>query len=243
MFPKGPDAFTHNHPLHEALPVATEFKLPSVRKAILYSLVSTTDFDVSGTNSGEQDTKCANTLTASNGAAIPRDTQPEGLPKPPSMFDIPAVETNPDPGTPSETSLPRKVLSPEDAEICMTLMTRLISHFTPILFTPAATPHMACTDVFADTWMPLVIQPAIENDGVYKPLETLQRIKEIDWAKHGLCASCVEEKKNEWAEEQNNVWNLMDSWLLPPSEIDCVLSRLAMGDPRGRGVLSLHPGV
>ncbi|KDR69271.1 hypothetical protein GALMADRAFT_215272 [Galerina marginata CBS 339.88] len=222
MFPKGPDAFTHNHPLHDALPVATEFKLLSVRKAILYSLVSTTDFDVSGSNSGDNDPQYADTLEILNGASTPRDDQPERQPNVPLMIEITGTETIPDTSTPSEPSLPRKVLSPADAEICMTLMTRLISHFTPILFTPAATPHMACTDVFAETWMPLVIQPAIENDGVYKPLETLQRMKKIDWAELGLCALCVEDKRAEWAEEQSNIWNLMDSWLLPPAQVDNV---------------------
>ena len=95
----------------------------------------------------------------------------------------------------------------------MTLMTRFIEHFTPILFTPAATPHMACTDVFADSWMKLVIQPALDNDGVYKPLETLERMKNIDWDKEGLCPSCVVEKREEWSEEQRTVWRLMDTWL------------------------------
>lgn len=111
------------------------------------------------------------------------------------------------------THSPKPVLSKADAETCMSLMTRLISHFTPILFTPGATPHMECTDVFADTWMSLVIQPAIEDDGVYKPLETLQRMKEIDWASYGLCASCVVEKKEEWTDEQRRVWELMDGWI------------------------------
>lgn len=92
-------------------------------------------------------------------------------------------------------------------------MTELINHFTPILFTPAATPHMACTDVFADVWMPLVIQPALEDDGVYKPLETLERIRNVDWRKHGLCEDCVKEKREEWREEQENIWKLMDGWL------------------------------
>ena len=113
----------------------------------------------------------------------------------------------------SENHLSCPVLSRGDAEICMTLMTRLIEHFTPILFTPAATPHMECTDVFADTWMPLVIQPALNDDGVYKPLETLERMKSIDWGKEGLCPSCVVEKREEWSEEQRVVWRLMDNWL------------------------------
>ena len=72
---------------------------------------------------------------------------------------------------------------------------------------------MACTDVFADTWMKLVIQPALDNDGVYKPLETLERMKSIDWDQEGLCPSCVMEKREEWSEEQRTVWKLMDSWL------------------------------
>lgn len=118
-------------------------------------------------------------------------------------------------GTVSQNLLPCPILSRGDAEICMTLMTRLIEHFTPILFTPAATPHIECTDVFADTWMPLIIQPALDNNGVYKPLETLERMKSIDWAKEGLCPSCVVEKREEWSEEQRIVWKLMDSWLEP----------------------------
>ena len=118
-----------------------------------------------------------------------------------------------DQATVSEKPLSCPILSRGDIEICMTLMTRFIEHFTPILFTPAATPHMACTDVFADTWMPLVIQPALNSHGVYKPLETLERIKSIDWAKEGLCPSCVVEKSEEWSEEQRAVWRLMDNWL------------------------------
>lgn len=146
-----------------------------VRKAILYSLVTTTDFDAT-----------ESTYT----------------------------QISPTPSYPQDPKLlPCPVLSPGDAEICTTLMTRFIEHFTPILFTPAVAAHMACTDVFADTWMQLVIQPALNDDGVYKPLETLERMKSIDWAKEGLCPSCVVEKREEWSEEQRTVWRLMDSWL------------------------------
>lgn len=104
-------------------------------------------------------------------------------------------------------------LSQIDAKLCEHLMFRIIEHFTPILFTPPATSHMACTDVFADTWMTLVIQPALENDGVYKPLESLEQLKDIDWAKEGLCPSCVMEKLEEWTEEQRYIWKAMDKWL------------------------------
>ncbi|KAF8171879.1 hypothetical protein BJ912DRAFT_1025103 [Pholiota molesta] len=165
MFPNDPAAFTHNHPLYDALPLATEFNLRAARKAILYSLVTTTEFEVS-----ESSVDPSNTDSA-------------------------------------------RVLSAADSRICTALMTRLIEHFTPTLFTAPAASHMTCTDAFAGSWLPLVIQPAIENDGVYKPLETLQRIKEIDWEAHGLCSSCTIEKREEWTEEQRNIWDLIDSWL------------------------------
>jgi len=100
-----------------------------------------------------------------------------------------------------------------DVRLCKSLMTRVIDHFTPILFTPATTPHMGCTDVFADTWMTCVISPAIETGGVYRPIETLERIRDLDWVKHGLCSACVEEKDKEWREEQENVWNMIERWL------------------------------
>jgi hypothetical protein len=104
-------------------------------------------------------------------------------------------------------------ISPVVEERCAHLMSETIAHFTPILFTPATTPHMACTDVFADTWMNLVIQPALDSDGVYKPLETLQNMIEIDWASHGLCDSCCIEKREEWKGEQESIWSRVDNWL------------------------------
>lgn len=61
--------------------------------------------------------------------------------------------------------------------------------------------------------MPLVIQPALGDNGVYRPLETLERMKNIDWSNAGLCQSCVREKRDEWTEEQNVVWRMMDVWL------------------------------
>jgi hypothetical protein len=104
-------------------------------------------------------------------------------------------------------------LSPADARRCAQLMHQLIEYFTPVLFTPATTSHMACTDVFADTWMTLVIQPALECDGVYKPLEMLQMMMEVDWVKEGLCETCLHDKKVEWTAEQVTVWSKLDRWL------------------------------
>lgn len=72
---------------------------------------------------------------------------------------------------------------------------------------------MACTDVFAEAWMPLVIQPALENNGLCKPIETLQTIIDLDWKVQGLCEECVEDKREEWRGEQKDVWDKMDIWL------------------------------
>jgi len=55
-------------------------------------------------------------------------------------------------------------------------------------------------------WMSVVIQPALQNGGVYKPLETLQNIIDIGWGKLGLCLSCVTEKRAEWTREQEGIW-------------------------------------
>lgn len=106
------------------------------------------------------------------------------------------------------TGLPADVL-----QRCKDLLDQLISHFTPILFTVATAGHMACTDVLAETWMPQVIQPALENNGLCRPIETLQAIIDLDWGAHGLCQECAAEKREEWMAEQNTVWNKVDGWL------------------------------
>ncbi|KAK7686696.1 hypothetical protein QCA50_010296 [Cerrena zonata] len=112
---------------------------------------------------------------------------------------------------PSETTIAR--LSPDLLKKCKDLLDDLIGHFTPILFTVATAGHMVCTDVFAEAWMPLVIQPALENNGLCKPIETLQTIIDLDWKVQGLCEECVKDKREEWKGEQQVVWNKMDGWL------------------------------
>ncbi|KAJ7158672.1 hypothetical protein C8R46DRAFT_907354 [Mycena filopes] len=184
LFPSGPAPFTHPRHLEEALSLATTYNVASIQKGLLYSLVTSTNFDT-------------------------EKPRAQGNPDP-------ATESEPAPqsaGLGSPSSAHKYVLSPPDAQRCMHLMTNFMEYFSPILFTAPATPHMACTDVFADTWMPLVIQPAIDDEGVYKPLETLERIKHIDWAAAGLCTLCVLEKQAEWTEEQQTIWRLMDQWL------------------------------
>ncbi|KAF4576431.1 hypothetical protein EYR36_000974 [Pleurotus pulmonarius] len=141
----------------------------------------------------------ASNLDLQSSESIVQENKPGGV----SVADVPSTSTSN-----STLSLPASQI-----KRCHDLMTKMVEHFTPLLFSPATTPHMACTDVFADTWMNLVIQPAIEDDGVCKPLETLERIKGVDWAAHGLCAECVREKRAEWNDEQVLIWNLMDEWL------------------------------
>ncbi|KAJ6531883.1 hypothetical protein B0H19DRAFT_1189089 [Mycena capillaripes] len=204
LFPSGPVPFIHPQHLEEALALSTSFNVTSIQKGLLYSLVTSTNFDTEDTEKAEED------LNSSDRGLL----QPEK----------PDVQGNTDPLNGSDAALQfavadspsgahKYVLSPLDSQRCMRLMTHFIEHFSPILFTPPATPHMACTDVFADTWMTLVIKPAIDDEGVYKPLETLERIKHVDWAKAGLCSACVLEKNAEWTEEQETIWRLMDQWL------------------------------
>ncbi|KAF8206320.1 hypothetical protein K438DRAFT_1578158 [Mycena galopus ATCC 62051] len=196
LFPSGPVPFVHPRHLEEALELATSFNVTSIQKGILYSLVTCTNFDTEGRSHDKSEGD-------SQGPDVQGNTDPETNSEPVSQLAV--------------ADLPSRahtyVLSPLDSQRCMRLMTHFIEHFSPILFTPPATPHMACTDVFADTWMTLVIQPAIDDEGVYKPLETLECIKQVDWAKAGLCSACVLEKNAEWTEEQETIWRLMDQWL------------------------------
>lgn len=98
-------------------------------------------------------------------------------------------------------------------ERCAALQEQLIAHFTPILFTVATAGHMTCTDVFAETWMPDVIAPALADNGLCRPIETLRKIQEIRWEDKGVCAECCAAKREEWDEEIRAVWEKVDEWL------------------------------
>ena len=97
--------------------------------------------------------------------------------------------------------------------LCVQLMHRIMDHFAPILFTVPTSSHMECTGVFADHWMNVAIQPALDDSGVYKPLETLKKIQEVDWGSLGLCNTCCEEKRKEWEDEAKDIWSRMDNWV------------------------------
>jgi hypothetical protein len=159
-----------------------------MQKAVYYMLVASSDYDF--------DPQAETTLP---------------LHKTGAASDTTLVER--DRNSITEPSARPRYLSQTDAKRCAQLMTCLIDHFTPILFTAPGTPHIPCTDVFADRWISMVIQPGLESNAVYCPLETLQRMKETNWAKEGLCQSCVRDKHEEWTKEQRNIWDLMDDWL------------------------------
>ncbi|KAH8102383.1 hypothetical protein BXZ70DRAFT_1006314 [Cristinia sonorae] len=116
-------------------------------------------------------------------------------------------------GNPDIKLITSATMTPDILKQCKALLDQLIGHFTPILFTVATAGHMACTDVLAEKWMPLVIQPALENNGLCRPIETLQSIIDLDWSRHGLCRDCVQDKRDEWKGEQEVVWNKLDEWL------------------------------
>lgn len=105
------------------------------------------------------------------------------------------------------------LLLPDTTALCARLQDRLIEHFTPVLFTVATAAHMACTDVFAEQWMPLVIGPALASSGLCRPVETLRGIQEVRWEAHGLCDACCAEKRAEWEEEIRRVWAKIDDWI------------------------------
>ncbi|CCM05135.1 uncharacterized protein FIBRA_07343 [Fibroporia radiculosa] len=158
----------------EALTLAVEYDIDSIKKSLFYVLATHADLD---------------------------HDEPDG------MLPVPDAPVD---STPSQ---PRFNLSPALTRRCQALLDELVAHFTPILFTVATAHHMACTDIFAETWMPLVIQPALESSGLCRPLETLQTIIELDWAAHGLCEECVRDKREEWRGEQKAIWDRMDGWL------------------------------
>ncbi|EAU86061.1 hypothetical protein CC1G_07140 [Coprinopsis cinerea okayama7 len=155
------------HSPYETLELASRHRLNSIRKSVLYWVVTTHHFEEGDTLEDQS----------------------------------------------SNVDLKRSRVTETDKKICEDLLGRIIEHFTPILYTPATGSHMPCTDRFADLWMPYVIQPSLENDGVYKPLETLERIKSIDWEKEGLCPECVAEKREEWTEEQKTAWEKIEQWI------------------------------
>jgi len=144
-------------------------------------------------------------VTSTNFDTEDSASQKDNLPEKPRA--APEIEPTASSGTPNY------VLSGRDSQRCMRLMTHMIDHFSPILFTAPATGHMACTDVFADKWMKLIIEPAMANEGVYKPLETLEGFKSVGWEEAGVCEGCVAEKKDEWSGEQEHMWKAMDAWL------------------------------
>ncbi|KAF9457337.1 hypothetical protein BDZ94DRAFT_238102 [Collybia nuda] len=172
--------------LGEALALANEFKIGPMRKVLYYHLVTSPESSFDADREGEEETASS---TPSNSQTTTTTTT---LPAP----------------TPTPT------LSKSDKALCTSLMTNLISHFTPTLFTPPATSHMACTDALAGAWMARVIQPALEaGGGVHRPMETLGEWLRVDWEREGVCGGCALEKRREWVGMRREVWGLVGGWL------------------------------
>ena len=112
-----------------------------------------------------------------------------------------------------EPDTPHPSLSTTITTRCASLQEHLIAHFTPILFTVPTAGHMACTDVFAETWMGSVIAPVLESSGLCRPVETLKMVSALRWEDMGVCEECCVEKRKEWEEEIWEVWHKVDGWL------------------------------
>ena len=117
------------------------------------------------------------------------------------------------------TDAPASILriSKADYDECMRLMELLAEDFTPTLFQPTTGFHMECTDVFGTHWMAAVVNPALEDGGTYKPIQTLKRMMAVDWVKHGLCQECAIAKRKEWEGDARAFWNRIDGWIVTGS--------------------------
>ena len=72
---------------------------------------------------------------------------------------------------------------------------------------------MPCTDQLAGHWSLLVVEPAITNGDVLRPLEALKRLRDIDWESVGMCKECIEFKRTEWKEQAKEIWGRIGDWL------------------------------
>jgi hypothetical protein len=127
-------------------------------------------------------------------------------------MDFDVEESTNDHLPPRDTHAVVPATRPDLHRLCVQFMVRIMDHFAPILFTVPTSSHMECTGVFGDHWMNAAIQPAFDNSGIYKPLETLKKIQDIDWRSLGLCDACSEEKKKEWEDEADDIWSRMKTW-------------------------------
>jgi len=142
-------------------------------------------------------------------------------PLPPPSDSLASPPTSTPPGSsPSHPSSTLPVSKLTDAQLeasiahrCTTGIRSILDYFTPILFTPPPASHMGCTDKIAENWMNLVLQPALDNGGMYKPLETLEAMRNVEWERVGVCKGCVEEKRVEWEKEKEGVWVRLGEWV------------------------------
>ena len=112
------------------------------------------------------------------------------------------------PDNPSDSNL-----SEADAAKISELVDHLSQSLSPTLFQAAAALHMPCTNAIANQWMEKVVTPALENGGLYKAIETLRSIRDIEWEEYGVCTECCAAKREEWNEEILGTWEDLEKRL------------------------------
>ncbi|KAL5511074.1 hypothetical protein ACEPAH_4289 [Sanghuangporus vaninii] len=117
----------------------------------------------------------------------------------------------------------RDIEGSDPTDIGERIMAQLSDHFSPTLFQPPAVLHMQCTDVYATLWMERAVGPAFDDNGTANPFMTLRRLRDLDWKRetHELdgersepCAECLEHMRQQWSDEAQAIWGMMDRWLV-----------------------------
>ncbi|KAL5529780.1 hypothetical protein ACEPAG_5767 [Sanghuangporus baumii] len=117
----------------------------------------------------------------------------------------------------------RSITGSDPATIGERVMAQLSDQFSPTLFQPPAVLHMQCTDVYASLWMERAVGPAFDDNGTANPFMTLRRLRDLDWkrethAQDGErsepCAECLEHMRQQWRDEAQAIWEMMDNWLV-----------------------------
>lgn len=62
-------------------------------------------------------------------------------------------------------------------------------------------------------WMEQVVQAPLFGQGRVDPLSGLQDLIDIDWQDIGFCAGCEGAREEFWGEEMRRLWSKLDLWL------------------------------
>ena len=61
--------------------------------------------------------------------------------------------------------------------------------------------------------MDQAVTPALADGGTYKVIDTLRRLRDIEWAEFGVCEECCVAKREEWNGEILQVWEDLEKRL------------------------------